>query len=125
MPKFHETDKFKRIEKTWAAKLKKSGFEDIEQADGNMKVWHSRLFMNSYNVNIRESKETYYRLTSQFLNDHVFESKLEYTIWAHHCEGRGRREITRLIRTKEHKVRKILDKLINLMKTTVRPSTND
>ena len=35
--KFYQTDKFKRLEAIWKAKLKRCGFQDIENANGTVK----------------------------------------------------------------------------------------
>ncbi len=94
-----KTKEFKALEAKWDAKLKKSGFEDIEQReDGNLKVWHSLFFKVRCKGNVsQQSKEEYYRLAGQFLNDYAFENETDRRIWELHSNGDGVRTIAATI----------------------------
>ena len=84
---------FQQLRAKWYAKLKSKGFNDIEQADGNLKEWSSsRLIKRSAKaqatqIKWRESAEEYYRYAGFFLNEYEFKTKFEKIIWTMHCEG--------------------------------------
>jgi hypothetical protein len=78
---------FKELQDLWYKKLADSGFEDIEQPDGNLKFWASHYFRVKYNATKEEGKQEYYRLAGQFLYDHKFKNKLERRIWELHSIG--------------------------------------
>lgn len=90
----------KALTRKWYAKLKSKGFEDIEQEDGNLKVWESRLFKQGYNAEKFKAKEEYYRMAAKFLNDHHFDSDIERFIWSQHAEGVSIRDIVKMLKVK-------------------------
>lgn len=77
---------FKELQDEWYARLKRSGFDDIENERGELKHYSaSDYFENhhAYDIMSQASKEelrllaiesttTYYRMASQFLHTHVF-----------------------------------------------------
>jgi len=83
--------KLKKLQDRWYAKLKKEGFDDIEQRDGNLKTWHSSMFQNRrkkrYTEDSWDSKIEYYRLAEHFLNDNKFKNEQEKKTWELHSEG--------------------------------------
>lgn len=118
MSKF-DSEQFKALNKHWQEKLKKTGFEDIEQEDGRLKIWSANFLSNHFSDTTYRAKETYYRLASQFLHEYRFKNKKEKSIWEEHCSGKGRREICKLLNLKEFYVRKTLERFIALMKTNL------
>lgn len=105
-----KTKKFKTLQNVWAKKLKASGFEDIETEDGALKVsTDPRTISNA--LAMKESRETYYEVARQLLNDHVFESPGEIKVWEQHCEGIGIRSIAKKVGFSRYKVEKIIRKL--------------
>lgn len=111
-----KSKEFKKLQDKWYGKLEKSGFVDLEQADGNLKSWSSGAYRDYEDPNLRESKEEYYRLAGQFLHSFKFESKRERTIWEFHSRGVSIRDIVGLlarrnIRTCRFTVHQVLQKL--------------
>ncbi len=91
---------FKKLQREWNKKLKDSGFNDIEQANGLLKRWDSHYFQLQFSQNhqgltkeFQESKMAYYRMAGYFLNDYKFTDESEKLIWTMHAEGKGQRSI--------------------------------
>jgi hypothetical protein len=79
-----------KLSREWNKKLEKSGVENIEQEDGNLKQWHSFHFARkSHSVQNggQTSKEEYYRLAGHFLHNYPFEVERDRRIWELHAEG--------------------------------------
>lgn len=97
---------YQELKDTWYKKLKKSGFEDIEQDNGLLKSWESHRVLkesakgHSVSTILQrvESKTTYFRLAGQFLYDHTFETDLDRIIWTKHAEGMSKRAISQTLK---------------------------
>lgn len=100
------SDEFKKLQAKWYEKLKKKGFQDIEQQDGNLKVWSSHLFKSSYNEITTPAKEDYYRIAGQFLHEYKFENAAEKLIWRLHSDGHSIRHIVQTLKKKGLKAHK-------------------
>ncbi len=94
---------FKTLQAKWYAKIEKGGFEDIEQADGRLKLWASGVFKERLarkGPNFFEATEEYYRKAGHFLHEHKFESDFAKTVWEFHATGVSIREIVGRLRDK-------------------------
>ncbi len=92
---------FKALEDLWYAKLKKSGFEDIETPGDRLKWSTAQAVARAKNQgkpDLYESKEEYYRMAGHFLHDHVFEGKAEKYVWEYHAVGKSMRDISKLLK---------------------------
>lgn len=83
---------------TWYSKLEQRGFTDIEQEDGNLKVWESWKLVNPSQSDSRaivriEATTEYYRQAGHFLYDHKFNDTTDRFIWQRHAEGEKIRDI--------------------------------
>lgn len=79
---------YKTLKEVWYKKLVRSGFNDIEQDEYNFKgVAHSSYFIRPQSLESWQSKEEYYRMARNFLNDYSFSSRAEIIIWEYHSEG--------------------------------------
>src|SRR5271166_5977613 len=116
---------FKELQAKWYKKLEKEGFEEIEQEDGNLKHWSSRVFAAKFNgvffedkKSYYESVETYYRTAGHFLNEYDFKSDKDRLIWELHSEGFSVREIVLTMKKKNFKVttKKVYNVVKNLAK---------
>lgn len=111
---------FEVLKEKWYKKLKKSGFNDIEQDEDNLKAWSSK-FATQKVKDLYESKQAYYYMATQFINDYVFSSKIDQIIWEYHAEGISMRDIaktlnkTRTITTNKDAVNIIIRKLEKIM----------
>lgn len=101
---------YKKLEAIWDKKLKKSGFEDIEQKDGNLKQWSTRRFwQNIQNTHYEDrkvsydSEEEYYRMAGHFLHEYEFSSKREKLMWSLHAEGLTMIAIAKILKQKNYK----------------------
>lgn len=100
------------LRRKWYGKLKKEGFDDIEQLDGNLKTWVSSEFTRNYDANFAKAKEDYYRLAGQFLHRYHFKDKKEQLIWELHSQGVSIRDIVKELKKKNYKIYKSLVQVI-------------
>lgn len=77
---------FKKLQETWDNKLKRSGFQDIEQRDGHLKTWSTQFVLDHSDSQI-EAKQEYYRAAGHFLHEYKFTHPAERRIWELHCAG--------------------------------------
>jgi hypothetical protein len=84
---------YEKLKAKWYAKLKASGFEDIEQPDGRLKVWHDLYFRCHMDADRIQAAQDYYRLARQFVHDHIFKNPIEKRIWEMHAEGISQKQI--------------------------------
>lgn len=117
MSKFWQEASFKKLLATWDKKLEKSGFNDKEQSDGNLKEWHSLRFQPQYYVDSIPARTKYYRMAGNFLHEYSFSTELEKTIWKMHSEGCSFEEIDDHIGYKYGKARRVIEKLLAVFKT--------
>lgn len=96
---------FKTLKAKWDKKLAKSGFQDIEQEDENLKMWAARPFRDIEPVQA-EAVAEYYRLAGHFFHEYKFESDLERDIWEMHSQGMPLRTIAALLKIKKVKINK-------------------
>lgn len=96
---------FKTLQAKWYAKLKKSGFEDIEYANDYLKSSTSRFVAENPNPESWIATEQYYRLAAHFLHDYKFESKRDAVIWEYHANGISVRDISVLLKKARQKRR--------------------
>lgn len=95
--KLNPKEKYERLRDRWYAKLKKSGFEDIEQDEDNLKIWSSTYFGHRLRTNHAggwQAKAAYYSMAERFLHEYQFSSNLEHAIWEYHTNGISIRDIT-------------------------------
>lgn len=87
----------KQLQASWYGRLKKEGFEDIEQqagsTDAKLKSWHSHYFQARHEPTAFEAKENYYYQACQYLECGEFQSKTHRHVWKLHSEGLGLRKI--------------------------------
>ena len=101
-----QAKQLKQLQAKWYARLKKEGFEDIEQDENLLKNWSSSRLRKSRNSNneieqtllYNESKQSYYRLAGFFVNDYAFESELDHMVWSYHAEGKSLRQMSKLLK---------------------------
>lgn len=108
------------LTKKWYAKLKLSGFHDIEYPGGSIKNCRPRN-VGSLDPLLISAKMDYYSFCRSFLEQHAFESNREKIIWEYHTEGISIRDIVDTlkksrIKTNRDAVHKIIQKLERLMK---------
>lgn len=95
----------RELKKIWYKKLEKSGFNDIESSEYDLKS-PSRPFRNipSRNgVTLEDAhitwgaRQEYYYLAEHFLNEYIFETQRDRNIWAYHTAGISIRDITKIL----------------------------
>ena len=114
-----EFDKLKEI---WYAKLRESGFNDIEDKS-NTSCRKNKIYgrPDSRTPFQLEIIGHYYSMASSFVHDHNFDDELDKTIWIYHSEGLSVREISDVlikagVKYKKSSVHNIIQKLEDLMK---------
>lgn len=113
-----EKKAFKRLKDIWYEKLEKSGFTDIENEDGTLKVEIDPRTLAS-SMKDKNAKEGYIELATQFLRTHQFSTVLEKRIWDLHCtHGIGAIRIARELKITLYRADMTLSKLRKLAKLT-------
>lgn len=84
---------FKKLKAEWDAKLKASGFDDIEYGNGDLLKHSSSNRTSHHDGGPWEPKAEYYRLAHYFLNEFKFKTRLEEIVWTYHSEGISVRNI--------------------------------
>lgn len=108
---------FLEIEARWYAKLKESGFNDIEDTKHDLrplKSWHSLRWLKTDPDSIR-AKFNYYTNANHFLAIYQFENNEHKLIWMLHCEGLSIREIEKQLSLSRSSIHKIIIELKTLM----------
>lgn len=95
------SNEYQKLKKVWYAKLKESGFNDIETKDENLRGGSSNWRFNSKFTTrySHKSKEEYTYQATQFLNRFTFDSEMHRAIWAYHVEGLSMDEITKILKS--------------------------
>lgn len=112
---------YEKLKEVWYKKLEKSGFEDIEKDEYNLKQ-HSSRFAEPVVVRNWHAKSEYYSMAGQFLNNYKFASNLEKVIWEYHSNGISMRNIAKLlkrvkiIKPNKDNINEIISRLIAEMK---------
>jgi hypothetical protein len=109
---------FKKVQAHWYQKLKNEGFKDIEDTrseDRLLLTWHSRYFVYKYSSLGFQSKQVYFEMAQDFLNEHPFASDWDIQVWTLHTEGLSIREIARKLDTKRCRVELTIKRLRALM----------
>lgn len=80
---------FKTLQAKWYVKLKKSGFEDQEDENGNLKFWSQKFHQNykRFQGGGWQTKAEYYRLAELFLTEYKFQDEADKVIWEYHANG--------------------------------------
>jgi hypothetical protein len=91
--KFYETSDFNKENIEWQAKLKKSGFVDIEtSANIKIDVIEKQKFQHD------PAFLAYNEVCVAFLNSGKIKDKLDLFIFEKHCEGMSNAEISKLLK---------------------------
>lgn len=100
-------NEFEALKKLWYDKLKKSGFNDVEQDEDYLKASSWPLRKNGASNQVRfVSGQEYFRLAGQFLHDYKFKDEIEELIWRLHSEGKFLREISQELKNNRVKLNK-------------------
>lgn len=97
---FWDKPDFKRLSEEWDKKLRKAGFEDVENKDGMLKEWSTNFFRNQFVPEVYEANLSYYQMITDIFQNYPFKTKKERFIFEKHAEGGKFREISRLFKAK-------------------------
>lgn len=89
---FYETDSFKKLNDKWDQKLKRSGFQDIE--NDNERKNH---LVSKQQITIDPARVVYFAKCRDWLNSHKFKNVIDEFIFEHHCEGYSNHEIADML----------------------------
>lgn len=126
---------FDQLKALWYEKLAKKGFEDIEDSEGRLVVYHSFQGRSGTglpsDITANQAKEEYYRLAGHFLHDYTFASTTDRLIWKLHSDGISYRKICEILEQhynlKTHKstIHDLITKLAKTMLKTCRENDDD
>lgn len=108
---------FNKLRDKWYKKLEASGFKDAETTKGKLKI-SAKEVLRDYRINTKQSKEDYFAMADQFLNEYSFDSNFEKIIWEYHCNGLGVHAIVDTLR--KAKIAKTNRTSIGLIISTLR-----
>lgn len=120
-PKFYETKQFMELNKKWAKKLEKSGFEDAEDIDSPneyLKTWHDAKFAIKYSLSQLEETRDYYLAATHLLNIFTFKNNRDRKIWTMHSDGIPERQIAERLNITDWRVRRLIRMLQPRIKRT-------
>lgn len=110
---------FKKLKAKWYRKLKKSGFEDIEDIDSPKEFlikWHSKCFQSHNTPEEFKERVKYFEQRTYFATAYTFSSPLEERVWCLHSDGYTYREIAKMTDSNKDKVNKIIKALTKVMR---------
>lgn len=118
-----KSKEFQKLQTEWYKKLKKSGFDDIEETEDLLKwsapknLIHIRNRDKQHLFTIRED---YYRLAGYFLHDYGFTKESDRLVWEQHVEGTSIRDISKYLKIKKVRmaptqVKETIHRLRNVM----------
>jgi hypothetical protein len=114
---------FKDLQKIWYDKIKKAGFNEIEQPNGLLISWESSRF-KEYKLNgqsiegwqvMKNAQIEYYTMARQWLHEHTFKSKKDKHLWELHADGVSYREIQKLTGINFKVVQRKMKALVEIM----------
>lgn len=109
----------KKLTDKWYRKLKKSGFDDIEDTsrdDRPLKKWHGYEVRLKHGADVTTTAmQRYYELARHFFNDHVFETSKEKEMWRMHSEGDSGATIAKRFKTSCSTAKRTIQRLAKLM----------
>lgn len=97
----------KKLQQIWRRKLERSGFEDAETPDGQLKNY--ALHWTSVDSGRFHATQRYYELAGQMLHTHPFKDVVDKTVWRHHSQGKTWKEIADKMGLTLRQVRSIID----------------
>lgn len=106
--------KFKKLKTKWDQKLKKSGFEDIENSRGDLVDHRSTqdLWKRIHgSVDVFAALQTYYYWAGDMVSRGKFKSSLDKKIWKLHAEGYSSRRIALDVPLKQWAICKRIKKI--------------
>jgi hypothetical protein len=122
----YQSKEFKKLQGEWYEKLKKEGFEDIEDGE-YLRTWDSSYFwdVDKRQKNFDERQSYYYQL-SHYLTEYAERpifliDYFSYQAWELHAEGLSLRCIAQELRTQGFKTNKdVVNKVINDLKSRLK-----
>lgn len=112
-----KSPEFKKLQREWYRKLKKSGFEDAEQDEVNLNQW-STYIKHRHTPSEFQAQQEYFQLAGQFLHNYRFLDDRDKQIWTLHSEGLTISEICKVItdpRKSKSTVRNVVTRLKKIM----------
>lgn len=104
-----------KLKAEWNKKLKDSGFEDIERADGTLKPEVDYRSLDGTRGNgLKDARQEYDDIVQHFLNHGNFTNLVDYTVWKLHSEGMSYRDISNELKLTFYRVRSTVKKIQKL-----------
>src|ERR1700676_3488136 len=85
--KFYKTNEFNDLSKEWNAKLKASGFNDLEEGENEYTKLPISVNTRASRFKSRTETERYFEIASDYLRNGKFNTPNERMIWELHCQG--------------------------------------
>lgn len=103
----------KKLLNKWYAKLRKDGFEDIEDVNSPreyLKRWDGSWFQSFYTPEQFQARRAYYERAEEVLQPFAFkfEKAQHRTIWELHAAGVSNRKIAKKLKKSAHAINEIV-----------------
>lgn len=109
-----KTKQFLELQKKWYAKLKDSGFKDIEQGDKLLR--HDGDWFHKHIVTLKyRSTQEFYTQCEQYLSKFKSKGKQHKRIWQLFSEGKTLDEIAERVEYKRSQIHNIITQYIKVM----------
>ncbi len=91
------------FKRKWNDTVERSGLQNIEQEDGNLKTWASSAAQKATvgRMEAARGREEYYRAAGHFLWDYNFERELDRRIWEAHASGISALDISKSLKMRK------------------------
>lgn len=105
---------YDKLRAKWYARLKREGFEDLEDDRGRL-IEYSTRYASKHPLAFA-SQQRYFELAGQLLHIHSFDSAEQRSIWILHCQGKSNASIARKVERSKHYVFTVIEELAKLIK---------
>lgn len=116
-PLFFMTTAFERVQAKWYDKLKRDGFQDIENTrlpSRPLIQYHSFKINGKkacYSETNMSASRSYYEAATRIVQEDRFKSALQKRIWTRHSEGQTVREIAEALKIDKSSVQIMIDEV--------------
>ena len=126
---WREHPDLRALRRTWYAKLRAHGFNDIEDVEKDMlKTWTASgwaptvggtntrtQLTHSASRYSRAHAAAYYRMAGSFLHEHQFEKKWHKRVWRMHSQGQSYKTISEATGISNYRVKATVQRLKKVM----------
>lgn len=98
-----------KLQKVWYAKLKETGFDDIEYSNGGLR----KAYQANANSSVKNQigRQEYYAKAAEFAEHYIFKSERNKEIWILYSEGLSLSEIGKKMNLSKPRIDQIIKEI--------------